>query len=270
MLDWPDLTGTERPDKPWLNGYPRIVFLDDMGDSFTKSLPLDWLAPAIGPMAQSPHIYFLLTKNPGRMGEFWQQYGAVPPNFWLATTVTSQATIGRIPDLLSIPGASVYALSAEPLWGPLDFRRDRVFPSRLFGKCGSAKGLCEDNSCRTAINWIIGGGQSGREPVPMHTDWARGLRDACEDAGIPFFFKQWGEYRPYTGLDHIIAKSQKPIFIGPKGQRATHREGVQWPEKYGKAAGWELMTRVGKKKAGRLLDGREWNGMPPAPVRQAA
>src|SRR5262245_31262275 len=69
-LRWPDLTGKPRPGKPWLDGLPRLLFLNDMGDTFTEGLALDWLAPHLPRMAASPHQWLLLTKRPRRMAEF--------------------------------------------------------------------------------------------------------------------------------------------------------------------------------------------------------
>lgn len=259
MLDWTDLTGTERPNKPWLNGYPRTIFLDDMGDTFTESLPLDWLAPAIPEMEKSPHVHIMLTKRVKRMKAFFELIGYVPQNFWLMTTVTSASTLGRVADLLSIEGATVYGASCEPLWGEIDLRPYLAWYEvvRKHGSTGEITGRR-----RHGLNWIIGGFESGSNAQPGHPNWATSLRDDCVLASVPFFWKQWGEYRPYEAMDHIFCKSAAQYFVSPDGKTATHREGVKWPDRYGEDAGWSLMTKCGKKKAGRLLDGREWNQMP--------
>lgn len=113
MLRWSDLTGTDREDKPWLNGHPRLIFLGDMGDDFTESLPVDWLMPYVAEMAASPHIYIILTKRPGRMREFWSMWchGSSPycksfrpilENFWLLTSATSRANVTRICELMKL------------------------------------------------------------------------------------------------------------------------------------------------------------------------
>ena len=89
-IRWKDLTDTDRPDKPWLNGYPRIVFLGDLADIFAKNAPdpREWLVPMIPRMAEK-HIWLFLTKRPRRMAQFFEQVGYVPRNFWLGTTITS-------------------------------------------------------------------------------------------------------------------------------------------------------------------------------------
>jgi len=129
-------------------------------------------------------------------------------NLWLGTSFSTQADADKnIPELLKCRNlAPVLFVSAEPLLGPVDLS---AIPAGIDGK----------------INWVITGGESGHHARPMHPDWARGLRDQCQAAGVPFFFKQWGEYLP----------------IG------------QQPEPF---------VRVGKKLAGRLLDGVEWNEFP--------
>lgn len=138
--------------------------------------------------------------------------GEPPPNVWLGTSVENQkAADERIAHLLGVP-AAVRFLSCEPLLGPIDLWR-------AFGTEGARQTYIEQ------IDWVIVGGESGTNARPMHPDWARSLRDQCQSAGIPFFFKQWGEYIPTT----------------------EYRDGQQF------------MSRVGKKAAGRLLDGRIWH-----------
>ena len=218
---WPDLTGTKRPIKRWLDGYPRLIFLDDMGDTFTESLPRDWLLPYIPAMESSPHTWQFLTKRPERMRRFFvDDLGYVPRNFWLGTSVTGPATRKRIWDLLKIPGAPVYFVSYEPAWKGLDIADYIVGQRRL--------------------SWVIVGGQSGPGAEPMHPDWARSVRNQCSVAGTSFFFKQWGAWQP-----------------------VSFEEG-HWPESSSRYTfeDRQQMLLAGKKAAGRLLDGREWNEMP--------
>ncbi|MDF3822900.1 DUF5131 family protein, partial [Leptospira sp. 96542] len=84
------------------------------------------------------------------------------------------------------------------------------------------------------IDWIIAGGESGSDARPMHPDWARSLRDQCQAASVPFLFKQWGEFFPKSNHPGLTEPNQNP----------------------------HLMIRVGKKAAGRLLDGRTWDEVP--------
>lgn len=263
-LSWSDLTGKERPDKPHLNGYPRLIFLDDMGDTFTESLPIDWLMPHISAMEQSPHIYQFLTKRPKRMLKFFQQLGRIPANFWLMTSVTNQETTGRISDLLrikEIDPVAILGLSVEPLLGPVDLWSAR-YPWPNGAGLGSAFAWGPPLRARQGrgINWVIVGGESGPKARPMHPQWARDLRDQCQAAGAAFFFKQHGEWMPvqtrpddplspYSPEDDIPNRPNN--WVGPDGKLtvgATHGE--------------QRMAKVGKHAAGRLLDGRTWDEFP--------
>jgi len=229
MLRWSDLTGTERKDKPWLNGYPRLIFLGDMGDNFTESLPLDWLAPYVADMINSPHSYIVLTKRPGRMVEFWRNWLgerdgiSIPSNFWLLTSVTGPENGGRIRELLKLRalGASVLGVSYEPAWGAVDFRPFLLTDIDF-------------------LDWIIAGGESGTGAKPSHPDFIRAARDACQTAGAAFFFKQWGEYAPMSRTDGFHEL--------PFGD-------------YSVSSGWGFLKQ-GKKASGALLDGRDWRQMP--------
>ena len=89
-LKWPDLTGKERPDKPWLNGKQRHIFWCDLSDPWTESLPVDWLAPYLPILADSPHIHIFCTKRPARARQLFELHAA-PANLVLLTTVTSAA-----------------------------------------------------------------------------------------------------------------------------------------------------------------------------------
>jgi protein gp37 len=170
-LRWPDLANTNRPDKPWLDGYPRAIFLDDMGDTFTESLAVDWLMPHIEAMAGCPHVWLFLTKRPKRMAQFFNMLGYTPANFWLGTSVTSPATLGRAYDLAGIGGPDTLRwISAEPLWGPLN----------LSGPLDR-------------IDWVVIGGESGwpaHKPMDLH--WARALLTQCQAQEVPAFVKQLG------------------------------------------------------------------------------
>lgn len=189
-------------------------------------------------------IWQLLTKRPQNVlrmvPEDWR--AAFPENVWIGTTVEDQKRADqRIPDLLQIP-ARVRFLSCEPLLGPIEFsdvshRRDAV---QRLGK-----------SALDGIHWIIAGGESGPDARPMHPDWARSLRDQAAACQVPFLFKQWGEFLggKFIGGGRVIAQE----FDGDLPDRipACH----EWGD--GAAS-----LRVGKKAAGRLLDGVEHDQFP--------
>jgi len=101
------------------------------------------------------------------------------------------------------------------------------------------------------IDWVIVGGESGPHARPMHPDWARSLRDQCKAAGVPFLFKQWGEWLP-VGKEPNEAQRLTQLYA--KGGTARC---YSWPD-------GETLVHAGKKLAGRLLDGVEHNGFPEA------
>lgn len=173
----------------------------------------------------------------------------VPPcNVWIGVTAEDQARADeRIPALLEIP-AKVRFLSCEPLLGPVDFQ---LVPG--FNKAGSAGVEITRNL------WVICGGESGPKARPMHPDWARSLRDQCAAAGVPFFFKQWGDWIPVRqpSPKELTAGASRELIVPHRGEVTT---GLL---SYDPDTSW-VMHKVGKKAAGRLLDGVEHNNLPAA------
>lgn len=201
------------------------------------------------------------------------------PNVWLGTSVEDQEAADlRIPALLAAPAALRF-ISAEPLLGPLKLTEIDVRPYHNSFRSEPRPLSENDPLCRIDalskerapwefnagvdhgfLDWVICGGESGKGARPMHPDWARGLRDQCAAAGVPFFFKQWGEWEP-TGPNFSLHSG----FVHPEGKAA------KWPRpegfgEYGPAElarrGFRHMSRVGKKCAGRLLDDVEHNEFP--------
>jgi protein gp37 len=222
---------------------PRRIFVCSMGDLFHESVPFKWVHQIWDIMKACPqHTFMILTKRPEKMKRdielvymkermgwakgFWQ-------HVWLGVTAENQETADeRIPVLLQIP-AAVRFVSVEPMlwrvdltpWLPrfLDFSYT-TDPARL--------------------DWIICGGESGPGARPLHPDWARSLRDQCQDAEVPFFFKQWGNFcRP----DQMPADTYQKIDAAHN--LAGHGD-------------YDKPWHVGKKAAGRLLDSQEWNEFP--------
>jgi protein gp37 len=179
-LRWPDLRGQCRPEKPWLNGLPRLIFLNDMGDTFTESLPLDWLGPVWQSIADSCHLWLVLTKRPQRMREFLRQYGC-PANVWPGVSVTSSANLARLDELAKVDSPMRW-LSAEPLLSALEV--SRLDPS--------------------VLRWVVVGGESGRGARVSELQWFRDIRNHCSIFGIPFFMKQLGSvHGAHKGTDSI-------------------------------------------------------------------
>lgn len=118
------------------------------------------------------------------------------------------------------------------------------------------------------LDWVIVGGESGPGARPMHPDWARAIRDQCLAAGVPFFFKQWGEWGPVPRREDLPGRPQMvragDLFISLSGGSGS----ILYRAAQVRAEAVGFMRRLGKARAGRLLDGREWNEMPA--VRPAA
>lgn len=224
-IRWPDLTGTDRPGKPWLNGLPRIIFVNDLSDGFcpTAPDPWAWLDPYLVAMAGSPHIYLLLTKWPERMAEFLRDWPVIR-NIWLGTTVTSSDTVRRVRALADLLPGWVRWLSLEPLLSAVDLTRDGLL---------------------SHFSWVAAGGESGRNARPCAPLWGRQLRDQCLRAGVAFFWKQNGEWAAAETALEV------PTYAEWSGNRACQAVGSPL-----------VMWRIGKKRAGRLLQGEEWSQMP--------
>ncbi len=168
---------------------PQMIFVNSMSDLFHEDVPTEFILRVFEVMNKADqHVYQALTKRPERLLDLnpllpWAE------NVWMGVTVENDAYTSRI-NALRQTGAMTKFLSLEPLLGPLpDLNLD-------------------------GIDWVIVGGESGPGARPMETSWVVDIRDQCQKAAVPFFFKQWGG--------------------------------------------------VNKKRAGRVLEGRTWNAMPPA------
>jgi len=208
----------ERLDQPLRWKQPSRIFVNSMSDLFHPDVPFEFVKQVWEIMRMcEDHTFLILTKRPERMVQFSDYalahgFGFIDElNVWLGTSVENQATADeRIPLLLQTP-AAVHWISAEPLLGPVKLDDDICLG------CGGsysdnpfAKKRCNDCPCGSGktfryphesgetwpIDWVVCGGESGRKARPMHPDWARGLRDQCKAADVPFFFKQWGEFSP--------------------------------------------------------------------------
>ncbi len=185
------------------------------------------------------------------------------PNVWLGVSVENQAAADeRIPLLLQTP-AAVRFISAEPLLGPVDLRvlqhRREFEVNALTGDHGVTRPLAGRSDRH--LDWVICGGESGPGARPMHPDWARSLRDQCVAAGVPFFFKQWGEYSPKNRREDLPA--HPTMVCEAKGDVLLTIEGkIETLDSCGGVGDHAVMERIGKKAAGALLDGREWKQFP--------
>lgn len=277
-------THPDRLDQPLRLRQGRRIFVNSMSDLFHEDVPFEFIADVFAVMAcTTRHTYQVLTKRPNRMRDFfvwlaedtvfdwperidpvrvWPQWkpandkhggydncGPVWPlqNVWLGVSVEDPPTAAeRIRELLQTP-AAVRFISAEPLLAAIHIKSyllDNNLKLIENGKVPSGPD--------PAINWVIAGGETGLKARPTHPDWFRSLRDQCADAGTPFFFKQWGEWAPLHL--HKTADSDLNIMKWPASAGRRHPNG---PE-----INFERMARVGKKAAGRTLDGREHSDLP--------
>jgi protein gp37 len=201
------------------------------------------------------------------------------PNVWLGvSTERQQQADERIPLLLETPSA-IRFISAEPLLGPIDLRQIKLSDDRFdylhldsltgfhAGAQSAAQWIPGDLPAplppiAAGLDWVIVGGESGHDARPMHTDWARGLRNQCAAVCVPFFFKQNGEWLEFYDRDREDPDWRKI----PRVDNQMGRNAVRWQNLAGGIGfhGERLiaMRNVGKKAAGRLLDGCEHNGFP--------
>jgi protein gp37 len=155
------------------------------------------------------------------------------PNLWPGVSVEDEARMTRIRHLLRTP-APLRWVCFEPLLGPVGPDAvpvgDAYFDALNGGHYrldGRGRAVAVDGPAWSPLGWVVAGGEIGAGARPMQPDWARGVRDRCTAAGVPFFFKQWGEWAPDAG------------------NGAERR-----------------MIRMGRRAAGRLLDGRDWSELP--------
>jgi len=262
-----------------------FVFVTSMADLFHAQVPDEFIAAVYGEMAARAHLTFLvLTKRAERMARWYEwisdqlpsqhTHGAARgvrwysrqwtrgrglarasyignpgwswplPNVWAGVTVEDQKRASRLRWLQKVP-AAVRFVSAEPLLSSLDIH-EYLHP------IGGER----------PVSWVICGGESGRHARPMHPDWTRSLRDQCSTAGVPYLHKQAGEWSNKGPLS-----ARQAVVCGECGwwcDWGTSRQEIRaHHSETGHHGSYQLMCRVGKKAAGRLLDGVEHNGRPP-------
>ncbi|HAR33380.1 MAG TPA: phage Gp37/Gp68 family protein [Desulfobacter sp.] len=251
----------ERLNEPSKWHKPQRIFVCSMGDLFHPDVPVDFIRKVLLAMRNfEQHIFLLLTKRPERMREAINQALKITDycwplgNVWVGVSAENQqAADKRIPLLLQIP-AAVRFVSCEPLLSAIDLSHwltcacDEYWP-----------GQGHTPDCPTQnLHWCIVGGETGPGARPVHPDWVRSLRDQAVAAGVSFWFKQWGEFssdnshikpgRKYPASSTLVTKTGKPYCCQAIGHSDI----------------W--MHRIGKKAAGRLLDGRTWDEYPETEV----
>lgn len=279
----PVWTGEVRFNPQWLDEplrwkKPRMIFVCAHGDLFAEGVPDEWIDQVFAVMALTPqHTFQVLTKRPERMRDYlanpdlldrlmteamqidceegadWaadyhcgHTKGLPLPNVWIGVSVEDQRRADeRLPILLDTP-AAIRWISAEPLLGPIN----------IVDAMWAGDGPAEANLSAT-LDWVVAGGESGSCARPMHPDWARSLRDQCATARVPFLFKQWGAFTP-TRITLTEFWNPGTARIGELIANANSKL-EQYPAD---ASNVVAMRHVGKKAAGRLLDGVEHNGFP--------
>lgn len=269
---------------------PRKIFVGAHTDLFHPSTPDAWIDRVFASMALAPqHTFQVLTKRPERMRKYilrrddrgrWPaldmaalmavtgQY-ATPAldllsgwplaNCWLGVTAERQQEADeRIPILLDTPAAKRF-VSVEPMLGAVHLGY-LGWPNGTASKrtgCSALTGMKyvdgEWVGRYPKIDWVICGGESGPRARPRHPQWARSLRDQCAAAGVPYFDKQHGEWAPLEKAPSAAAWSRA---------YCARNDGTFVPVEDYDSATCELLFNVGKRAAGRLLDGVEHNEFP--------
>lgn len=292
-------THGDRLDQPIRWAKRRMIFVNSMSDLFHQDVSDDFIDSVFGVMwaclygrnEQDGHIFQVLTKRAERMHDYfktdrreawaraavnhgggidpdglWDQtvsFDGPHPRIWLGVSVEDQAAADeRIPLLLDTP-AAVRWISVEPLLGPVRLSGlfglitddEDVRIDALNGSFVTSRYQEYPTPLGARLDWVVVGGESGPNARPMHPDWARSLRDQCSAAGVPFLFKQWGEWGNDGRVPMLVSIHEKSHFLMLDGKKF---EGPSQCSPKGTAA----MLRIGKKAAGRLLDGVQHDGYP--------
>jgi protein gp37 len=182
-----DLRGTVRPEKPWLDGSRRLIFMSDMGDLLSKAISFEYIRDEVIANVTSAegarHIWLWLSKRPSRMARFseWLEAQGIgwPDNLVAMTSVTSTKTAGRVEQLKKVR-CRLRGLSVEPLWNAVRLPLE-------------------------GIDWTIVGGESGAGARPFDLIWARDLQEQCRESGTAFFLKQAGSRPKECGANLHLA-----------------------------------------------------------------
>ena len=261
------------------------VFCASLADVFDNAVPADWRRDLFDLIELTPHLdWLLVTKRIGNVPRLVrevrpQDWLAGRSNVWLGITVVNQEEADRdIPKLLAVP-ARVRFLSMEPLLGAVDLRHlnkeretneiDALQPWTWEQEIEAWRGTSETweddfedwhgrtigevaGPCHNGIDWIVVGGESGPHARPFHPAWVRGLRDQCKTAGVPFLFKQHGEWlaTEFCDDDMAMIPSRRTVYVRPDGSFHDGADGIDF------FGGEEETAWVGKLAAGRVLDGK--------------
>jgi protein gp37 len=269
---------------------PRRVFVNSRSDLFHPDVPFEYVDRVMTVIAMNPqHTFMILTKRPERMKEYFESriidsylkinitininskfnFFVLPIpilNLWLGVSVEDQKTADeRIPILLEIPAAKHF-ISLEPMLGPVDLSKYLVKNIRCpYHPKGQGCGVCEDTGMiylHNLLDWVIVGGESGpglksagmTGARPMHPEWVRSINVQCTMANVQFYFKQWGSYSMLNDkVANVQLKSKNIVYMDKDGVITESKYYPNNPDTF---------IKVGKKKAGHLLDGKEYRQIP--------
>lgn len=163
-----------------------VIFVNSMSDTYHESAPVHWIHSIHNTARQRPDVTFLLLTKRIERAYYLSRYLDYPPNLWVGTSVENADYLWRLEYLLRIPAAGHF-VSAEPLLSPLP---------------GIMPFLCPSTLRKTALKWVIVGGESGGNRRPFAKAWASEIQELCQEAGVPFMFKQGGAFKP--GQDRLL------------------------------------------------------------------
>lgn len=241
------------------------VFAQSLADTFDNEVPDEWRAELLALAEECTNLDFLfLTKRIGNVRKMvpprWLEPGGWPKHIRLGVTAGTQEAADRdIPRLLALPCPNF--VSMEPLLELVVLRDEWMRPqcdngSRHVDAGGVTCMRCGGNgpSCH-GLQWAITGGESGRvEGIrPMHPAWPQRIVDDCIAHDVPVLHKQNGEWMPMG----LLATTAKSFYMDIDGSVVSDADYAA-----GKGGNPVRLARVGKDNAGRLLNGRTWDGYP--------
>jgi protein gp37 len=228
-------------------GEPCMVFVGSMTDPFHEATPFEWLDRVFAVIEKHPqHTFQILTKRPARMFEYFAKH-PLPDNVWLGVTAENQAMAEeRIPQLLRLDPRIAF-VSIEPCLGAIDLS---LIPNA------------------NLLDWVIVGGESGKNARPMHPDWVTAIHEYCTEQEITFFFKQWGEWLPSSVVDNELTLGIEALLeVKPAVMSFLNHElitewkikGRKWLKFYD---GTLMCNTRGVKEVSGQLDGKTYHNFP--------
>lgn len=226
----------ERLTEPLHWRKPRLVFVCPLGDLFHPDVPDEYIDKVIAVIQKRYYKdkFIILTKRAERMEKYFNDR----LEKWRRTLLTQayQEMNIQSPSVLVWPIPNLWLMVTVENQARASERIPHLLATAAVVRGVSAEPLLGDiEFCwPRELDWVIVGGESGPSARPMHPDWVRSIRDQCQAADTAFFFKQWGAWAPC---------------------RRMHNRTWCWED-------GTLSRRIGKHKAGRLLDGRTWDQYP--------